>query len=313
MKVGGIFLRLIERKLPSKILVLDALNRRAPNETVSNLLKRAVIGYEGELKVDRVWEEIGLSHESLLYHNYETNKHQIDTLFVSRHFIFVVEIKTVSGYIWYEKEKHQFLRKRKSGEIESFQSPIEQVKRNADMIERVVEGLGLSMPIYKAVVIAEPSTVIGRIPDEIPIFHAIGLRSEIKKLLLRYSTNLLPTVHFELLVDCLMKLYQPSKYWPRFELPPIRKGALCTCGRVMTYKRGFICVCGNKSNAALLQGLHDYRVLISEWITNREFRDFFFIESEDAANKLMKRMQFTHKGSTRDRRYLIPKDIWRDL
>ncbi|MFC7685243.1 hypothetical protein ACFQU5_04630 [Ureibacillus sp. GCM10028918] len=65
------------------------------------------------------------------------------------------------------------------------------------------------------------------------------------------------------------------------------------------------------SKEPLYQGLHDYRVLFDEWITNRAFREFFFIESGDTANKLLKRMKFYYEGSNKGRRYIIPKDVWR--
>lgn len=304
----------IERKLPAKIVVLDALLRRVPlekREYIENLLKRAEIGYLGELKVDTIWKELDLPMKFLLFHNYEIPHYQIDTLFVCPHFLLILEIKNVAGYIWYEPEKHQFLRKRKSGEIESFQSPFDQVKRNVEKIERIIKYLGINIPIHKAVVIVEPTTVIGNMDGEISIFHAIGLRTEVKRLLLKYSKQNLGIVQFETLKEHLLKLYQPSKYKPKFEIPPIRKGAICNCGKVMAYKRGFICTCGNKSKEALYQGLHDYRVLISERITNREFRDFFFIESHDAANKILKRLGFNSEGSNKNRKYLIPEDVWR--
>lgn len=57
--------------------------------------------------------------------------------------------------------------------------------------------------------------------------------------------------------------------------------------------------------------LHDYRLLLNEWITNREFRDFFLIESEDTVNKILKRLDFHYEGKNKNRRYLIRKDIWR--
>lgn len=253
-----------------------------------------------------------MPNNAFLFHNYETLGHQIDTIFVCEYFILIIEIKNVSGFIWYEEDKHQFIRKKKTGEIEGFQSPVEQVKRHAEFIEGVVRRLGLSVPVHKAVVIAEPTTVIGKIPGEIPIFHAIGLRTEVKKLLLKYKKPLIADVHFELLKQELLKLYYPGTYRPRFEIPPIRKGAICTCGRIMQYKRGkFFCTCGIESKEALLQGLHDYRLLLNEWITNREFRDFFLIESEDTVNKILKRLDFHYEGKNKNRRYLIRKDIWR--
>ncbi|WP_168193818.1 nuclease-related domain-containing protein [Lysinibacillus sp. SGAir0095] len=313
---------IIDRNLSSKIIVLDALKRRIDvnhprYEYVTSLLRRAEIGYRGELKVDRLWKELTVPTNSLLIHSYEIrndfgNLHQIDTLFLCPHFMFILEIKNVSGKIWYEKDKHQFLRMNRIGEIESFQSPFDQVQRHADMIERIVERLGLTLPIHKAVVIAESSTIIGDVPKEFPIFHAIGLPIELKKLLLKYSLSELSPVHYEMLINNLRTLHKPSIYVPRFEIPPLHKGAICRCGRRMAYNFGkFVCTCGMTSKEPLYQGLHDYRVLSSEWITNRAFRDFFFIESEHSVSKLLKRMNFDSKGSTRNRNYLIPEDIWR--
>lgn len=315
-------MHIMERVIPSKIIVLEAMKRRvdvshSKHEYVASLLRRAEIGYRGELKVDRLWNEITVPTEAFLLHSYETrndigNLHQMDTLFVCPHFIYVLEIKNVSGYIWYEEEKHQFLREKLNGEVESFQSPFDQVQRHSELIERIVERLGLSLPVHRAVVIAESSTVIGPVPNEIPIFHAIGLRAEVKKLLLKYSNFSLSGAHYELLGNQLLSLHRPGTYVPKFEVPPLRKGAICECGRGMKYNFGkFLCNCGKKSKEPLYQGLHDYRVLFNEWITNRQLREFFFIEGQQTASKLLQRMNFRTRGTTKNRSYLIPEEIWR--
>lgn len=304
-------MHLVERTIPSKIIVLDALNRRAPSELITRLLKRAEIGYNGELKVDPLWLEMELPETGFLFHNYETPGHQLDTLFVCEYFIFVLEIKNVSGMIWYEEEKYQFLRKKRTGEIESFQSPFQQVDRHGDFVTKVVECLGLSIPIHKAVVIAEPSTIIGKVSGDIPIFHAIGLRTEVNKLLLKYQIPFLGEVHVQLLKDELTKLYQRGIYKPQFAIPPIRKGAICNCGNTMRYSHGrFVCDCGVKSKDPLYQGLNDYHFLYSEWITNKSFRNFFYVENEDQVNKLLKRLNFEYRGKTKGRKYQIPENIW---
>ncbi|MFC7685244.1 nuclease-related domain-containing protein [Ureibacillus sp. GCM10028918] len=217
-------MQIIDRTLSSKIIVLEAMKRRIdPNhprhEYVASLLRRAEIGYRGELKVDRLWKELTVPTNALLIHNYETtndigNSHQIDTIFVCPHFIFILEIKNISGSIWYEKDKHQLLRRKGTGEVESFQSPFDQVQRHAERIERIVGRLGYSLPVLKAVVIAESSTIIGDVPNEFPIFHAIGLPSEIKKLLLKYNNFVLSQVHYEKLRNYLQSIHKPSIYVP---------------------------------------------------------------------------------------------------
>ncbi|MFP3918161.1 nuclease-related domain-containing protein [Lysinibacillus telephonicus] len=60
---------------------------------ISGLLKRAEIGYKGELRVDAYWHEIDLPENTFLFHNYETLGHQIDTLLACEYFILIIEIK----------------------------------------------------------------------------------------------------------------------------------------------------------------------------------------------------------------------------
>ncbi|MFJ8235012.1 nuclease-related domain-containing protein [Ureibacillus sp. NPDC094379] len=314
---------IIERKIPSKILVLEAIHRRTNKSSelqafIENQIERAKIGFLGEKKVDRIWQEISFPEQSLLVHSFETVNefgfsHQMDTIFVNPNYTLVLEIKNVTGYIWYDNEKHQFLRRKKSGEVESFQSPINQVRRHADFVERLGLQLGLTFPIEKAVVIAEPSCVIGPVPNEVPIFHASGLPTELKKWFEKHQNSKLYDEHFHLLTEDILTRHQPKIYKPRYEIPPIRKGTLCNCGRVMKFNRGkFECVCGVRSKEPLLQGLHDYRLLVNEWITNREFREFFKVENEDVVNKILFRMKLTYEGSTKSRKYLIPENIWEE-
>ncbi|WP_431027521.1 hypothetical protein [Lysinibacillus sp. LZ02] len=48
-----------------------------------------------------------------------------------------------------------------------------------------------------------------------------------------------------------------------------------------------------------------YRLLVSEWITNREFRDFMGIRSQDAAVRLLKKLNLEKVGSKRGSKYKI--------
>jgi len=301
-------------------VVLEVLKRRAHIEfnlsMIERLIERARIGFEGEKRVDRIWQELNLPPHSLLIHSFECENefgfsHQMDSLFVNRFFLLVLEIKTVTGYIYYDEKKHQLIREKRNGEIESFQSPIDQVNRHADFLERFGLQLGLTYPVEKAVVIAEPSCIIGQVPDEVPVFHASGLSTKLKRWFEKHNHNKLPDKYFKLLTESIVNLHNPKIYKPRFSIPPIQKGALCYCRRVMKYNQGkFECVCGVRSKEPLYQGLSDYRCLISQWITNKEFREFFQIDNEVLVNKLLKRLNFYYEGSTKSRRYLIPEDVW---
>lgn len=110
----------------------------------------------------------------------------------------------------------------------------------------------------------------------------------------------------------LLAPHQPRKWQHPSGIVLIQREALCLCGEVMRYEHGdFVCRCGHISREVFYKGLHDYRLLVSEWITSRELRDFFFITSKDIANKLLIRANFYYEGNAKSRRYLIPEGVWR--
>ena len=95
------------------------------------------------------------------------------------------------------------------------------------------------------------------------------------------------------------------------DLFKLKKGVLCKkCDykNVMIYENGiFYCrKCGEKSRTAHLEALSDYRNLFGEWISNRELREFFGIQSQYAANRILKRLNTETRGTFRDRMYKIP-------
>lgn len=94
----------------------------------------------------------------------------------------------------------------------------------------------------------------------------------------------------------------------------IRKGVLCEqCSYkvAMNYKYGvWSCPkCKHQSKKAFYRTLDDYRLLISNKISNREFREFFNIGSVQVASKILTRLNLESIGQTRGRYYIIPEDI----
>ena len=125
-----------------------------------------------------------------------------------------------------------------------------------------------------AVVITTNSSSLHNMPEQFMIFKLQGLRIKLQHLLGKYSRVInQTTMHF--IGDHLMKRYKQKKWLHPFKNIVLRNGALCMCGQVMTYMKGKCsCSCGNVSKGPLLQWHHDYRLLVSEWITNRQFRAF---------------------------------------
>lgn len=314
---------LLDRKTPKSILLHEALLRRLdPNDKdfsyFQDSFTRLKVGHEGEFRVDREWFEMPYLNEHFLLFNYEIENefgfsHQIDTLLLTKHFLLVLEVKNIVGRIDYEEHKHQFIRTKLNGSEDILTNPIDQLRRHEELLERLLLKMKYSLPIEKAVVMANPSTVIGNVPKSPPIFHASGLRTFVKRCLMRHP-SVLTTNQLEKLAKYFLSKVVSRKVHLNISTERIRKGVLCEeCSFkvVMTYHQGFwhCPKCGHRSKRALLIALNDYRLLISDKITNREFRDFFNVESLFAASKILTRLNLEARGNNRGRFYIIPEDI----
>lgn len=191
---------LLDRKTPKSILTFEALLRRLDSKDkdyqyLQDALRKLQYGYEGEQRVDREWIEMPDLEEHYLLFNYEIENefgftHQVDTILLTKNFILLVEVKNIAGRVDYEEEKHQFLRKRVDGVVEILTNPFDQLKRHEELFVRLLSKMKCPLPIEKAIVMANPSTIIGDMPNTLPIFHASGLRYFVKKCLMKHPPKI---------------------------------------------------------------------------------------------------------------------------
>ena len=299
--------------------VCEALLRRAQLNShqqlaIEEMLKLQQIGSEGEYKLKLFFLDLALGEPHLLFFNYEALKferftYQMDAIFICERFILLLENKHIAGDIYYDEVTHQFWREY-NGERLALTDPFAQVMRHEDWMLEFLMDIQISMPVISAVILTTNSSFLHNMPKQFSIYKLPGLRIKLQQLLQTHpkiiTANTLKTIH-----EKLMERYKPKKWEHPYKHIIINNGALCHCGLDMTYKRGkFQCRCGYMSKEPLLQGLHDYRLLVNDWITNSEFRAFFHIASEDSANKLLMRLNLQAIGEKRGRKYLIPENIW---
>ena len=310
----------LARTTSNKIDICEALLRRAllenqDRQLLEDLLWRSLRGLEGEQRADRFWEDLQLKVPHLLFHNFETVRHdrfyhQMDTVFVCEGFVLIVELKHIAGEIRYDTSSNQLVRLY-NGQSLALGDPFSQVMRHETWMQQFLWEIGVELPVITAIVVTTSSSILGQMPERYHIFKLEGLRIKLQDWFARFPRKVNHTM-LHVLHEEMMKCYKPQKWQHPFPNVKLRNGALCECGLRMEYKFGtFYCRCGNKSREALLQGLHDYRLLIDEWITNKQFREFFGMESVYMASKKLNRLNLESKGQTKSRQYLIPKDIWR--
>ncbi|MDN4492049.1 nuclease-related domain-containing protein [Ureibacillus aquaedulcis] len=318
-------MEILKRQKSWKLLGLEALLRRLPDYDTGefNFYKDMYTaqkkGYEGELSVDQMWIELNIPTPYALLHNFETINHagythQIDTILLTPHFIWLLEIKNIGGRLDIDESKHQLIRTNSEGMVESFRNPVNQIKRHGKFISRKLRDLRMNLPVEYSIIIVSDYTIIGSIPKSISIFHANGLQTELDKLFNKHQGRGISLGQFEKIKTELLNIQQPKEWKAKVETKRLQKGVLCKkCDykSVMIFEHGsFRCgKCGFKSKDAHLEALLDYRYLWSEWITNRELRDFLGVDSRFSIIRLLKDLNIEYQGTYRDRKYRIPESF----
>lgn len=322
-KEGGNLI-VLDREKPYKLQVLESLLRRLSvteheYPKFQKMYFQLRKGYIGELRSDREWNEIRMPEEHYLLFNYETenalgNINQIDTIMLSRYFVFILEVKNISGRIDFDDEKRQFTNLKDDNTIEVYTNPEDQVERHIRTIERIMRILNIHLPIVGAIVFSNTSTIIGQKPKRIPAFHLSGLNSHVNYLFNKYSNEVVTFEELTILKDYLLEILKRDNWKPNIDKNKLIKGAICEkCSNqsFMKYHFGrFVCDnCSVLSKDVLLESLLDYRLLFSPWISNNEFKEYFSISSAKTSYKLIKSLNLNFKGNNRSRIYYIPDNI----
>ena len=101
--------------------------------------------------------------------------HQVDSLFLTPHFLCLVEIKNIAGRLDFDDARRQCLRTTVDGRMDSMVYPVDQLLRHERYFQRVLTQLQLELPIVKVILIAQSSTIIGQTSEACPIMHSAGL------------------------------------------------------------------------------------------------------------------------------------------
>lgn len=274
-------------------------------------------GHIGELQVKNMWQEMNLPYPHYLFHNYESinragNSHQMDTVLLTPHFIWLLEIKNIGGRLDIDESKHQMIRTNFDGSIDAFKNPVDQVKRHYHFLSGRLREIKINLPIEYAIIIVKDSTIIGSVPHDIQIFHASGLQTELEKIINKHNKRKISSTQIEKVKIELMNLYHRKDWKPKLNPTKLRKGVLCQkCDfkSVMMLDHGnFRCPnCHFISEYALFDAMYDYRYLFNEWISNSELRAYLKVESRHAAKRILKKLNMEQIGTYRNRKYKIPE------
>ena len=311
-----------QRSEPPEIPQLESLLQRVPDVHPlfphwTEKLRRMTAGFHGEQRVDALWQEIPFECPHYFLHDLYIQKpnasHQIDTILVTSRFVLVLEIKSIAGRLDFDHQLRQFSRTNKDGSIDGMRNPDDQLRRHEKWVQQFLAAQKVSLPVIGAIVFTYPSSIVNSRPANRIIIQSSGLPYLVDQLLAKYPVELLNTRKSRHLAGRLLQLHSERPV-RRIEVPAdLKRGVLCgkDCGGTMKFQwRKWICEkCARIDRFAHFELLLQYKLLISETITNKEFRDFTGVVSVSTASKLLKMANMPYQGSYKDRKYLIPEQI----
>ncbi|MBD1380452.1 nuclease-related domain-containing protein [Metabacillus arenae] len=317
-----------QRKIPLSILKLQALLRRLPSyhpkiPMIKEELNKRAAGYKGESSLDYhlgflepkryfIFHDLRLEDQSRFF--------QIDTLLLSQKFALIIEVKNISGTIFFDPLFNQLIRT-KEGKETAFPDPVIQIQRQESQFKNWLLKNGLpDVPLYSLVVISNPQTAIRTAPENRSlrnkVIHCEILPTKISQIETSIKNQSLSEKELKKTIRLIKKQHTKADYsiLERFNLTAaeILKGAICKkCDHKPLLRRHgtWICTqCQNKCKDAHIQALNDYSLLIGPTITNRQLRGFLKITSPAAATRLLQSMNLTSTGTNRGRVYTLSFD-----
>ena len=322
MKKGDDRLILKHRHTPPELFQLESLLKRMPHTHTqlphwTEKLRRIKAGYQGEQRIDSLWNEIDIPIPHFFIHDLfiqkQQSSHQIDTLLITSHFILILEIKTISGLLHFDSQTRQFFRTNKDGSIDGMRNPDDQLRRHEKWLEQFLAIRKIKLPVHGAIVFTYPSAVIQSKAGKRIMIQSSGLPYLVDQFLNDFGNEIHTRAATKKLAGQLLKLHSIKSIAP-FEIPSgLLTGVLCTkCERTkMFYERKkWVCnTCLYSNPQAHIDALKQYRSLFGSTISNREFRTFSGITSTSVASKMLVASKMAFKGSFKDRVYLIPEDF----
>ena len=181
-----------------KMMKLEALLRRLPaehslRERISADYSKQKAGYTGERNLD--YPLSYLEDDWLILHDVrlQTGVHffQMDTLILTSSCLFILEVKNISGSLFFDTDFNQLIRTKEEAS-EAFPDPLMQADRQQWLLAKWLQHSPYpNIPIETLVVISSPRTILQTSPNNHSLYnkviHSMKLSSVIPSVTKKYQ------------------------------------------------------------------------------------------------------------------------------
>jgi Nuclease-related domain len=303
---------------------LELLMNRLDDDLVKQSLEletsKMIAGFRGEDSINYFLNMLPNQKECHVLHDlripHESTFFQIDTLILNPAYILIIEVKNISGNLFFDHTFNQLIRT-KNGIEEPFQDPIAQVERQKYQLEYwLSKNKFPSVPIETLVVMTHSQSVLktndvsSRISKK--VIHSVQLLDRIRQLQRKYKQHV--AISRDVMNKATRKLIKEHtprdvNVMERYKISKdmIIKGVQCEgClgfGMLKGYGTWKCPKCGHNCKNAHIKALQDYSFLYQPTINNQQARDFLLVNSTSIASKLLVSMNLPYTGTFKDRKY----------
>lgn len=301
------FMFVLERRKPLPLQKIDRIISRLPpthpklpqlREHAAKLQK----GYNGERKLDYHLTSLPksfaiLNDVSIFVFNKLT---QIDSLIISPHALFIIEVKSYENEVTFNTNLRQFLQ-HKGDSIQRYKYPVTQVENiQFHLLHWLKQYKVAGLPIYYFIAFSEQSTIINVIGNEDYIKRIVSYVDEIPLRIMnqneKFEKNQSPNLELRnKLVQTILRnrVVFDKEVLKEFDINKheLLKGVHCPkCGKLAMerkFKKWICSYCSHASKNAHVNALNDWFLLFGDSMTNHQCRNFLKLESRHVAKRIL--------------------------
>ncbi|WP_157842750.1 nuclease-related domain-containing protein [Bacillus alkalisoli] len=284
-------------------------------------------GFKGEQQLDyylsfvpakicEILPDIRLQANANLEHYF-----QMDTILKTTKYNVIFETKNHTGEVTYNTLTNQLTRINELGELEVFQDPIQQVKRQELQYKKLLQSMNpqtQQVPLIPLIVFTNPNCHIKIVPEgsRLPknMIKAESVPSKLYELEKMYKQELIETKVLRQLTKKVLKSNTP--YNPDIlEKYHVKEQDLITgvfCLKCINVKMRWVknscwrCEnCGFKNKNAFLKAVNEMILLYGNEITNKQFSNFLEIPSRVTSYRHITNLACSTIGFSKSRKYLL--------
>ncbi len=317
-----------ERKRPIFIEKLEALLRRTPPghrmyPHIQDSYGRHLAGFKGEESLDYPLSFLP-AKRYFIYHGLrlqgENYPFQIDTLLISRCFLMILEVKNLSGTLFFDHHFHQLIRS-KDGTEEGFPDPLLQVKRQEMQLKDWLAAEKFpDIPILSLIIISNPCSVIRTSPENQQISKKVIHGNFLPEKIKQHETAFKDVKWTEKDVKRSIRRLKKKEsavdemILERFEMKKeeLIRGVQCSECSVVPMTRiygNWSCMsCGCTCKSAHVSAIKDYTLLVSAVFRNRDITSFLNIKDPALTTRLIRSSGLHSVGRSKGAVYTFPID-----